>query len=44
MTTNVYEDHQAWTQHLAELGCLKESHNVCLLADTCIAEDDDGEG
>ena len=36
-----YPDHSDWTQHLAELGALKESHNACLLADRCVAEDDE---
>jgi hypothetical protein len=40
-----YPTHADWTQHLAELGFLKECHNPCLVSDHCLAkEDQDGEG
>ena len=39
-----YETHADWCEHLAELGALKEEHNVCILADCCLAEATDGEG
>jgi hypothetical protein len=43
MTTSGYKypDHSDWCAFLAELGTLKESHNACIDADRCMAEDDE---
>lgn len=37
MTTNVYETHADWCEHLWALGLLAEDHERCPAAYTCVA-------
>jgi hypothetical protein len=36
-----YDTHAEWTEHLNDIGMLDASRVPCVMAETCVAKDDD---